>query len=94
MRNRLRGDRLFAIRLLSGALLVLFSPLAAAFPVDPAATLQLIDDNLLRMRGVTPSGRRVGFSSHPEYGEIGRIRANLDLFEAARAADTGGAPRW
>ena len=45
MRNRLRGDRLFAIRLLAGALLVLFSPVAAAFPVDPAATLQLIDSD-------------------------------------------------
>jgi hypothetical protein len=43
-----------------------------------AQTLELLDRNLDRMRGV----RIDTFGRHPDYAEIGRVAANLHLIDA------------
>lgn len=45
-------------------------------------TLELIDRNIARMEGRTPAGAVRGYSNHPDYAEVGRIRANIDIFDA------------
>jgi hypothetical protein len=49
-----------------------------------AQTIELVDRNVARLNGSTPAGAVRGYSNHPDYGEIGRIRANLTLLEHAR----------
>lgn len=44
-------------------------------------TLELVERNLQRLRGSTPEGAVRGYSTHPDYAELGRARANLDLLE-------------
>lgn len=44
-------------------------------------TLELIDRNLARLAGNHPDGAVRGYVNHPDYAEIGRIRANLGLLD-------------
>jgi hypothetical protein len=62
-----------------------------------ATTIELIDRNIARMEGRTPEGAVRGYSNHPDYAEVGRIRANLDIFDAvarARGEATGETLVW
>jgi hypothetical protein len=42
-------------------------------------TRRLVDANLQRIRGTTPKGEVRGYGSHPDYAQVGRIRANIEL---------------
>ena len=61
-------------------------------------TLELVERNIARLQGRTPSGAVRGYGNHPDYGEIGRVRANLDLIDAVTrrhaAEDAGELLRW
>jgi hypothetical protein len=46
-------------------------------------TMTLLERNLLRIDRSAPVAGPRGFSNHPDYAEIGRIRANVDLLLAA-----------
>lgn len=43
------------------------------------STRRLADVNRQRMGGTTPRGEVRGYSTHPDYAEVGRIRTNLEL---------------
>lgn len=47
-----------------------------------AETLELVERNLARLEGRPLEGAARGFGRHPDYAEVGRIRANLDLMDA------------
>jgi hypothetical protein len=53
-----------------------------------AQTLELVERNLARLSGHTPAGAVRGYSNHPDYGEVGRIRANMTLLEHARVTSS------
>jgi hypothetical protein len=69
---------------------------AEAAPIR-ADALELIDRNLSRIAGHTPDGAVRGYGTHPDYAELGRVRAHLSLLqaiaadEARKAARTGDA---
>lgn len=46
-------------------------------------TVELIERNLSRLNGTTPTGAVRGYSNHPDYAEIGRIRANTSFLQEA-----------
>lgn len=55
-------------------------------------TLELVDLNLARIAGMHPDGAPRGYANHPNYADIGRIRANIDLMEnASRSRGDGEA---
>ncbi len=56
-----------------------------------AQTRELVDRNISRLEGRTPEGAVRGYSNHPDYAEIGRLRANLQLIERLEAGATTGA---
>jgi hypothetical protein len=61
----------------------------AALPTElepvRSQTIEMIDRNLARLDGKTPAGAIRGYSNHPDYAEIGRIRANVALMHEAQA---------
>ncbi|MCW2922377.1 MAG: hypothetical protein JWL76_2251 [Thermoleophilia bacterium] len=64
------------------------SELPAQFTQLHANTVELIDRNLARLNGHTPAGAVQGYSNHPDYAEIGRIRANVSLLQDAQSMAT------
>lgn len=63
------------------------APMPELEPVR-AQTLELVERNLARLERRAPAGANPGYSNHPDYGEIGRIRENMTLLEHARAIQT------
>jgi hypothetical protein len=61
-------------------------------------TLELVERNLARLQGHTPEGAVRGYGRHPDYAEIGRVRANLDLIDSVTRRhaqeDAGELLRW
>jgi hypothetical protein len=46
---------------------------------------ELVARNRARIAGETPRGAVRGYSNHPDYAELGRIRSNLGLIGALNA---------
>ena len=63
------------------------APSAELAPIHKQ-TLELLDRNIARLGGTTPDGAIRGYSNHPDYAEVGRIRANMTLLEHARTTTT------
>ncbi|MCW2922376.1 MAG: hypothetical protein JWL76_2250 [Thermoleophilia bacterium] len=55
----------------------------AALVATRNETVALIERNLARLDGSTPTGAVRGYSNHPDYAEIGRIRANTSFLQEA-----------
>ncbi|MCW2920346.1 MAG: hypothetical protein JWL76_220 [Thermoleophilia bacterium] len=94
-------DDVTSSRGVEGTLKLLRSGLVADAPAaDPAVgalrrqTLELVDRNLSRLAGHTPEGEVVGYGRHPDYAEVGRVRANVTLLDQLAQVDrarAGGA---
>jgi hypothetical protein len=57
-----------------------------------AQTKVLIDRNLGRMEGRHEPGAVRGYTIHPDYAEVGQVRANTVLLRAAREMEDAAAP--
>jgi hypothetical protein len=44
-------------------------------------TRMLVDRNISRINGTTPSGAVVGYSNYPDFTELGKIRSNLQMVQ-------------
>ncbi len=87
----LQADGNASTRNVRGTLEAIRDSLGDGADLEPALrklheqTRELVDRNLSRLAGRTPQGAVKGYSNHPDYAEIGRIRANLQLLESMRA---------
>jgi hypothetical protein len=66
---------------------------AADSPIAPVwqRAMELVERNEQRIAGRTPKGAVQGYSNHPDYGELGRIRSDLELVGAVSSDDASRA---
>ncbi len=53
---------------------------------------RLVDVNLERLAGRTPRGQVKGYSTHPDYAQVGRVQSNIELMARISASKVPSTP--